>query len=1145
MINFRNIFDVATYERKTLYRSWFFRIFAIITLLFIFFQILGMFAHKWASWSIMAISANLPYISVLFVNVAQAVIAVFLASEFLRRDKKLDTTEVIYARPISNGEYVVGKTLGIVILFGGLLIVVMAITLFYNIIIKTIPITWEAYVLYPLLISVPTLVFILGLSFFLMILFRSQAITFIVLLGYIGLAVFYFKDKLYGILDYMAFNLPMVWSDFIHFGDVQMILLHRLAYLFLGFGFIFATIRFISRLPQTGKWNLLNLTGFVVFVGLGLFAAFTFYTKKDKEYQEREEYLALNNIYVNYPVADVVSNHLNVEHKGSGLKVASSLFMQNPTFEPIDTLILSLNPNFKIDSIIGQAGPVTFIKESHILKIIPENPLAFMQSIGFTVYYSGKPGEAIANLDIPKDDIAMLKKLVVANLDKKPFIVDDNYMLLTAESIWYPIAGAGFNTKNFQTSRLDFVRFSLEVQPEEGLTVIAPGMRGERDGNITFFPETNLSSLPLIIGEFEQRTMEIQGVEYNLFLKPGHDFFSQHFTYISDSLESDTLEYIINDLKEDFEYDELDLYYPFNRINIVEVPIQYHAYERPYKQEVDFILPEMILIPEKGAGMVPLDFRRFKNMMEMRNRERNNSSTPEKIEVDMLQNFLRNTFFRSEIEISGGFRGEGNQESVIQYNSDKKLYTRNPFNLFPLYYTYMTGIVSDEYPVFDAMIALYLKEGFEVSIRQGFRGGITENEKANIALKGRGITSVFEEYDSELSYAAIYQAGSFVLTSLRNKVGAAEFDNFLYYYLEDHAFTAIDFRSMAREFEREFGERIEPYLQFLISGEDLPEFVVSTPEYIQTRDDIGDVYVIRTSVTNKGGSRGLIEFSFMISGGGGFGGGGGESEQKLFEIDSGETVDLQMVFYDQPRLMTVNTLISGNIPATFSNFLRSAEEKTISNLEEYVRFSNRPVNFVEEGEVIIDNEDEGFSYISVSNESKIKQFLNSKKEKTNELEYIQMSTWWNPPVWRPVAHSAMYGETIRSAMITRRGDGGNKARWETILDDQGFYDVFVYIPVSAMYRFGGGRSRGSGDSRQRGGEHSHGPRFADEGTNYNYIISSNEGTEEVEFTLRNPEDGWNRIGTFHFPADTVKIELSNLTNGSRIIADAVKLEIRE
>ena len=191
-MNFRNISAVSRYERKILFRSWFFRIFSIIALLFLFSINMGFFGfHGGIRWTTRAIEANLPYINVLFINVAQAIIAVFLASDFLKRDKKLDTTEVIYTRPVTNGEYVVGKTIGILTLFIGLVVLALLIGLVFNLVRQDVPVTWKAYLFYPLLITLPTLVFIFGLSFLLMIIIRNQAVTFVILLGYIGLTLFY------------------------------------------------------------------------------------------------------------------------------------------------------------------------------------------------------------------------------------------------------------------------------------------------------------------------------------------------------------------------------------------------------------------------------------------------------------------------------------------------------------------------------------------------------------------------------------------------------------------------------------------------------------------------------------------------------------------------------------------------------------------------------------------------------------------------------------------------------------------------------------------------------------------------------------------------------------------------------------------
>jgi len=295
-------------------------------------------------------------------------------------------------------------------------------------------------------------------------------------------------------------------------------------------------------------------------------------------------------------------------------------------------------------------------------------------------------------------------------------------------------------------------------------------------------------------------------------------------------------------------------------------------------------------------------------------------------------------------------------------------------------------------------------------------------------------------------------------------------------------------------------------------------------------------------ISNTGESLGLITFSFRMPGQGGFGGGSPDTDERIFEIPGGESREVQMLFYDQPRMMTVNTLISGNIPSSFSIFLRSARDISNLPLEEYDVAISEIAALETENEIIVDNEDPGFSYVSVSNESKLKQFIDSKKEKTNDLGYKAINPNWTPPVWTPFAHSAFYGTSIRSAMIARKGDGNNIARWVTFLPEAGFYDIYAYIPVSAMFRRPSNRQRGEDRQlrRLRGGQ-AIGPEFADKGTEYPYLISSNEGSEEVVLSLDHVDEGWNKIGSFHFPADKAVIQLSNnCENGFRVVADAMK-----
>lgn len=190
-------------------------------------------------WLVKAIPANLPYLNLLLLNTGQAVICIFLSSEFLKRDKKLDTSEVFYVRPLSNAEYVIGKIWGNLRVFLILNLIIMGIALLFNFMTSGMAVDWMAYILYFLLISIPTLVFIIGLSIFLMLVLKNQALTFIILLGYIGLTIFYISDKFYYLFDYMAYSLPLVKSTIVGFTNWETVLNHRAIYFFAGLAFIF------------------------------------------------------------------------------------------------------------------------------------------------------------------------------------------------------------------------------------------------------------------------------------------------------------------------------------------------------------------------------------------------------------------------------------------------------------------------------------------------------------------------------------------------------------------------------------------------------------------------------------------------------------------------------------------------------------------------------------------------------------------------------------------------------------------------------------------------------------------------------------------------------------------------------------------
>src|SRR5665647_3625681 len=230
-----NIIAVAKYESITLFRSWFFRIFSILSLVFVFLYNFGTQSGVvgWPNSDMIALPSMIPFTNLYIINLAQAVIAVFLASEFLKQDKKLDTTEVVYMRSITNADYVIGKTLGNIWVFVILNIIALGMAAVFNMASPYTRFNLLPYIYYFLLISIPTLIFIMGFSFFLMSVIKNQAVTFLVLLGYIAATLFYLQNKFHYIFDYMAIKLPMTWSEMVGFANLKEILIHRGIYLFL------------------------------------------------------------------------------------------------------------------------------------------------------------------------------------------------------------------------------------------------------------------------------------------------------------------------------------------------------------------------------------------------------------------------------------------------------------------------------------------------------------------------------------------------------------------------------------------------------------------------------------------------------------------------------------------------------------------------------------------------------------------------------------------------------------------------------------------------------------------------------------------------------------------------------------------------
>jgi len=1114
MISFHNILSIAKYERKTLLRSWFFRIFSILSLFVLFSMNFGLIIQGGGAegWAIRSIPSAIPYFNLLILNVAQAIIAVFLASDFLKRDKKLDTTEVIYMRSMTNGEYVIGKTWGNLQVFLVLNIMVVILALIFNMLAKGTSISWVSYGIYLLAISVPTLIFIMGLSFLMMSIIRNQAITFVLILGYIGITLFLLQAKFYYIFDYMAFNIPMLNSDIVGFGNLETIIIHRGIYLSLGLGFIFATIFLLKRLPQSEATTWFSLAFSIIFIAGGGYLAFNHINKFKQIEKFRAEVVELNNKYVETKSPSTVSQTISVTHKPETIEAISVMTLKNESTETIQKLIFSLNDGLQISSLKLNGNETPFLREKHLVIVSDKVNMNPGEEIKAEFTYAGKINEALCYLDIEEEVIQQKYGKFVINVDKRYAFITPDYLLLTPEANWYPKTGVTYSSANVGWYQPQFINFNLDVKTTEGLKAISQGTIKEISaGHFAFENSHALTQLTLAVGNYKQKTLKGKNTEFGVWYLDGHDFFSSSFKEINDTIAN-----VVNDRFEDFKR-TYKLNYASDKLSLVEVPAQFKTFKRSWASTQEYVQPEQVLIPEKGFMIRVADFEaQKKNMQRWQHDDEN--MTPLDLELRVFGDFLGTFTSEQERNWGGGMGGGMNQTVAL-----------SPYFIFPMLYNFQNNIQSDKWPITNRIFEAYLKNQVTDmrSIFMSSMQGQSADERANIALQD----STFQEILADPKQKGIIEnviklKGDVLFSMIEWKAGQEEFQAFLRQLLNEYTYKNITFEVFSQKIYDEFNLEIIPLMDEWFKAKTLPGYLFSTVKAVKVKSEDKMQTMVTLKTTNFSDTEGLVKISFRLGGGpggpgGGRGGGMGGSDviNKLVYLEPHQTKDLSYLLNVDPRMVILNTMTSKNIPQTIMVNFRDIEEDTKAKPVESETISETQVQMYLPNEVIVDNEDPQFKITKTDKVSLLEKWI--LKEKKSQSKYAGMNYWRPPTIWTAVTNSDFYGEYVRSAYYIKGGSGDLKAQWYVPLKKKGYYDVYYYIYKPR-------RMGPRGNDNQNKGE-------------YNFTIYGDEGAQQSTLDNNNAEAGWNHLGTFYFTSDTALVELSNKSELKMVFADAVKL----
>jgi len=1108
MMSIKNILTISRFESKVLWRNWFFRIISIAGVGFITIFSIAVFSEvSTPRWLQLSNSWIMPYSTMVMIGIPQVAAVIFLATGLIKKDKKVDTNEVFFVRPISNLDFVLGKALALFKLFFLLNMALLCIPLVVNLTSPYLEFNPLAFLMYPLITSVPSIVFTTGISFLLVTLIRNQPVTIVLLLGVAGVQIIYYFDQFSNILDFSAFRLSLLVSEIGGFIDYDLALQQRFFYFITGTAMLFLTALALDRLPGT-RWSRIT-TGSIA---LGLLTISTVIMVNLWEHRQgpmllREEMVEINGKWADEPNVMITANYLDVEIMDGELKSTARLQVINPTREDFSKVYITLNPGLDVVEILIDGEKAAFEREVHIVAINCKSSLAPGQKATIEITYQGTINQAAAHLEVAQERYEEPYEYFMYSLQKKYAYLQPDFTLLTKDTYWYPDAKVGYSRKSTSKESKSFIDFQLNVRTSEGLLPISQGKRTLAGDEYQFRPEYPLPQISLVVGKYEQKEIIVDSISYSLYHHPEHNYFMEHLGELSD-----TLSFLISDIVTEYE-DGQKLKYPFNRLQFVEIPLQFSAYSKIYEGHQAFVQPEIVFWPEEGGGIRQFDFRRQLRDMDRQAREENQELSDKQKQANVFNDLIKKVYTK---QIGSGWFFDGRDQDDPDYS------------LFPNLYAYNSGIVSENWELLNQSISSYLRNDKQAEVDFSRNvNGISFAEECNNLMRESTLSEILTE---ETNFSKIQKSvslkGQYLFSYLGQLIGEDELKLFLYQWINSHQHQISTYEEFRTAFQDRFEVNLDPLINKVYTATAQAAFEFEDLQKYEVMDGDRKRYQVLLSVTNTGENDGVLEIKFDSE---------EDSDESVFRnrsvnqevkeemsgylsvIKQGETRQLGFIVDEKPDKITLNTMISRNIPSVITLPLGAPGLKKSTTFFEGERIIDKSSES-EGHEVIVDNEDEGFSTFSPIEPTYLRAYLNSRNP--NDQKYF--GNWYRSySKWLATTGSDFYGRVIRSAHFTRSGNGEKLTTWSPDLKEDGFYDVYVYM-------MGKNQNQYVGNSQE-------GRQF-----NYNYTINHADGEDQIKFNISNAETGWNYLGSYYFNKIGSSVSLSDECELRTVYADAIK-----
>ena len=1038
-MDLKNVKVVASYEARLVCRSfnfWVLFLLAVGGISLWQWLIQGKVTLSSWSWLMHHQTFSFPLVNAYFYNIVQSFFVIFLVTDLFSRERRGETIASLHARPVGNGEYLLGKTVGSISVLLVVGIFSLLVCCGMNIWGSRAPFNPLYYLYYSLTLTIPSLVFFTGFALWITWLTRSRALSMLLLLVFLYCSVAILPGVFHGLFDFSGSTLSNVFSVATGHVEGWNYFFHRLAYLLAGLGFICWTIRLQERLPNERRKVIRFSYGGIILLSVGILLGGIYARGFVREKTARDEYRAAFVRHAGEESCRVSWHSITLRQTGERIISTSDLTLRNPNDKPVSRPVLYLNPGLEVTCLEERGKALDFTRDGQVIMI--DRSLAAGDSIHLFMRYSGVPDGRIAYLDL--DDAAYYDTKRDNNffrMGRRHVLVSDASLVLVPEVMWYPVTVPPVNPSFPFLSGRDYTLYRLRVVDPVQPIVLSQGEREQQGDTLLFLPPRPLEGISLCAGNYEYRTINLQGIQVDWYYFKGHDFVTP---IIKQFDEKELLEQIGKDVLMNlgkiasfsiYDSGKVDSISDFmvrrdwytgegSRLRLVETPLPFVSHARVWKGRSEYIQPGMILLGERGMGM-DMDAYTFFLKQDAK-------QTEELVRLVMGSRFMTTPLFKqAKIKnMNNPFLAKFNSEAYTSY-----AWMLYPYCSLPLFLEPAVTITSSRYWTIDRVLKQFIAKGKDYSTKSYSRIRkeiITDNSDlaAHFYLQNHSLEEAVQ--DPSVSPYVLQKMMDLKMMTLLDQVAVYVSQGKFYHFLRSFYTThygEVPLDTLCHAIQSKLGFDFNQVLQTW-GSQAATSFRVQDLKVERIEPGYGHGSMARFQIWNAGKHPGFVVYSFY------------PREFNYLLLQPGECKEVHLLGYS--NAFTLDLGISRNLPSV----MRVMEAGTTRDTMERIQDISPSVFEPKLGEITVDNEDPGFRLIL----PKAKWFdLFFKKESDGRNDGGMILT--GP--WRKEFAGKYYGHEYRSVYLKKAENGASQAEWSADIPEDGIYEIFVMCPDIMFY----------------------------------------------------------------------------------------------